>query len=365
MPQTDRRTVLKALAVTAATPWTGLGAAGRRRDGVPMIHCTDLFRPHMDPDDHWDLACVYALAYTGAADLRAVVTDYPPDKCDPDVMAVAQMNHITHMAVPVAVGLPRADQAPGGESAADNPGVALILDTLAQSRRPVVISVIGSCRTLAAAAQAAPRLLRRRCRAVYLNAGTGSPDPAEAAKHEYNVSLDPASYAAMFELPCPLYWMPCFERMGKPPQIAEFGTFYSFRQGDILPHLSDRVQNYFAYMLGRAADSNWYRYLHGPKDEALLADHGARDRHMWCTGGFLHAAGRAVTQSGEIIDLRAGDGRAVLTFEPIRIACDAGGTTRWTLAEKLRDRYIVRVGDVEKYGPAMTSAMKTLLTRLP
>jgi len=364
MPQTNRRTVLGALAVTAATPWALRGAAGAS-DAIPMLHCTDLFRPHMDPDDHWDLACVYALAYTGAVALRAVVTDYPPDKCDPDVMAVAQMNHITHMAVPVAVGLPRADQAPGGESAADNPGVALILDTLRQSRRPVVINVIGSCRTLAAAAQAEPRLFGRKCRAVYLNAGTGSPDPTEAAKHEYNVSLDPASYAAMFALPCPLYWMPCFERMGKPPQVAEFGTFYSFRQGDILPHLSGRVQNYFAYMLGRAEDSNWYRYLHGPRDEALLADQSARDRHMWCTGGFLHAAGKAVAHDGEIIALRAGDGRAVLTFEPIRITCDGDGTTRWTLAERPGRRYIVRVRDVAGYGPAMTLAMKTLLMRLP
>ena len=28
---------------------------------IPVLHTTDLFRPHMDPDDHWDLACIYAL----------------------------------------------------------------------------------------------------------------------------------------------------------------------------------------------------------------------------------------------------------------------------------------------------------------
>jgi len=32
---------------------------------TPMLHVTDLFRPHIDPDDHWDLACVYALACRG------------------------------------------------------------------------------------------------------------------------------------------------------------------------------------------------------------------------------------------------------------------------------------------------------------
>jgi|GEM_PF-6320258 len=47
-----------------------------------------------------------------------------------------------------------------------------------------------------------------------------------------------------------------------------------------------------------------------------------------------------------------------------RITRDAGGTTRWTLADRPGQRYIVRVRDVGKYGPAMTLAMKTLLTRL-
>jgi hypothetical protein len=32
---------------------------------IPTLHQTDLFRPHADPDDHWDLACVYALAAHG------------------------------------------------------------------------------------------------------------------------------------------------------------------------------------------------------------------------------------------------------------------------------------------------------------
>ena len=76
---------------------------------VPMIHATDLFRPHNDPDDHWDLACVYALAARNLVDLRAVMIDYPqPERGnDPDVLAVAQMNHLTGLAAPIMVGSPR------------------------------------------------------------------------------------------------------------------------------------------------------------------------------------------------------------------------------------------------------------------
>jgi hypothetical protein len=93
--------------------WCGLSlildsaVAGTGRTGVPLIHVTDLYRPHIDPDDHWDLACVYALAQRGDVDLRAIVIDYPPVEPKghaPDLVAVAQMNRITGLSVPVAVG---------------------------------------------------------------------------------------------------------------------------------------------------------------------------------------------------------------------------------------------------------------------
>jgi hypothetical protein len=34
-------------------------SAGRDTAPAPVIHITDVHRPYNDPDDHWDLACVY------------------------------------------------------------------------------------------------------------------------------------------------------------------------------------------------------------------------------------------------------------------------------------------------------------------
>jgi len=34
---------------------------------VAVIHVTDLFRPYADGDDHWDLACDFALASAPSA----------------------------------------------------------------------------------------------------------------------------------------------------------------------------------------------------------------------------------------------------------------------------------------------------------
>jgi hypothetical protein len=48
------------------------------RPKVALIHATDLFRPHADPDDHFDLASVFALA-AGGFELLAVMIDHPPE----------------------------------------------------------------------------------------------------------------------------------------------------------------------------------------------------------------------------------------------------------------------------------------------
>jgi hypothetical protein len=349
---------------------------------VPMLHVSDLFRPHNDPDDHWDLACVYALAHQSRAELQGILIDYPQAgrNNDPDVLAVAQMNYLTGKAVPIAIGSPKrldAQQTRLPENAADVAGVRAFLDLLRSSPRPVVISVLGSCRDVAIAAQLEPELFTKKCAAVYLNAGSGTPDQAKAARLEWNVNLDPVSYGAMFRLPCRVYWMPCFEEVpakGEKWQAAQYGTFYRFRQGEILPRLSDRVQNFFAYMFrhGRTlgpksppvTQADWLKYLVGPKESDLLARQGQMDRNMWCTGGFLHAVGLTVNVDGQIVPL-AGAQNPVYTFEPIRVECLPTGVTHWTPDAKSTDRFIFRVLDPERYPAAMATAMRSLLTTLP
>lgn len=364
---------MAAAGVTTATA-RGAARAGRsrqQRDKIPVLHATDLFRPHIDPDDHWDLACVYALAYQGHIDPRAILIDFPPRKCDPDVAAVAQMNFITSLSVPVAVGSPHRMKSPRDTQPdaqpSDHNAVRLVLDVLRESRSPVVINITGCCRNIAIAAKLEPQLFAQKCTAIYLNAGTGSPGKTLASRLEYNVTLDPAAYAAIFELPCPVYWMPCFEQMDPAVrhQVREFGTYYKFRQSEILPHLSQRMQKFFAYMLGRIEKQSWLRYLVGQKDQALLSKHGSVYRNMWCTGGFFHSAGKTVSRDGQIVDLDEASDTAVFTFDPIKVTCNDEGVTQWSPDKNAKDRYVFHVRDTENYQPAMTKALKSLLTTLP
>jgi hypothetical protein len=97
----------------------------------------------------------------------------------------------------------------------------------------------------------------------------------------------------------------------------------------------------------------------------LLESCGAQDRHMWCTGGFLHAAGRTVAADGAIVERdRAGDS-TVFSFDPIRVSCSNEGVTKWVHDTAGGQRYIFHVRDRRSYREAMTKAMSSLLRTLP
>lgn len=389
MRKIARRIFLGTAAGAAAAVW-GLSATGPETEAaaaVPklgLVHCTDLFRPHADPDDHFDLATVFAFAARGRFELLAVMIDHPPAgmAADPDVQAVAQLGRMTGLAVPVLTGAPRRiDPAEAGRpgQAAAIAGVRTLLKILSDSPRPVAISIVGSARDAALAGRLEPRLFRDKCAAIYLNAGSGTPDRAKAARLEYNVGLDPVSYAAIFELPCPVYWLPCFEVApgeGTPFASGDFGSYYRFLQKDLFARLSPRLRNYFAFMLMQGgsdrenqteADAlrpSWLRTLEGPPDEALLERQGSRFRNMWSTAGFFHAAGLSVGAAGAVG--RAGETTAppVFAFDPVKVTCGSDGITEWSPDPRSKDRFLFHIRDRERYAAAMTAALTELLATL-
>lgn len=333
---------------------------------IPALHQTDLFRPHNDPDDHWDVACLYALACAGDIELKGIVIDYPPPHHhgDPDVLALAQMNYISGLHVPFSIGSPLAIDHQNKFSNDDSGAVGMIIETLKTSSSPVIIHIAGSCRDVARAGISFPELFREKCAGIYLNAGTGSRKAAKDAELEYNVSLDPGAFKTIWEIPCPIYWLPCFEEITNQSRVSAFGSWYDFLQADILLHASDKVQRYFAYALGQRQEPHWLDYLQRETDQKVLFHQAQLRRNMWCTAGFFHAAGKAVVADGKIVSNDQSGTGPVFTFDPIEIQCDDSGATNWSPAAS-SDRYILHVRDIENYGRAMTTAMRSLLARLP
>jgi hypothetical protein len=341
----------------------------------PLVHLTDLFRPHDDPDDHWDLATAYAMSCRGDLDLLGIVTDNPENlpavykgACSPDVAAVAQLNYLTDRAVPVTTGTIWPSK-PGEKVREDNlpkdlKGVNTLLDILRRSSQPVAITVVGSCQDVAIAGKKEPHLFSAKCAGIYLNAGCGSQDPLLqkiGEEVEWNVHLNRGAYASVFELPCPVYWLPCFNTFANTAIAGEYGTCWTFKQKEVLSALSTPAQIYFAYVLSKGSGINWLSYLLDPGNKDAAQPYYDEARGMYSTASFIHAAGKTVTVEGEIVSLGAAGERAVYEFLPIDVRCDEHGITAWQKAKGSTDRHIFHIRDMDRYATAMSSALRTML----
>ena len=365
---------------------------------VPVIHVTDLYTPAGDPDDHWDLACEFALAYQEKIDLKGIVIDCDPDNVlngkrldcgDPDVRAVAQMNYITGLSVPAVIGTRGKIQSTNLKdelaSRKDLGAVNFILKTLEESPQPVVIHVTGTARDVALAGHADPQLFTEKCKAIYYNAGLSRNDGKSG---EYNTGLDKIGYAALFNVPCPIYWMPCFsagsgwhkfpdrreELYGdRYNDIIDYETFWKFTHEEILSDLSENTQKFFAYMYENYKDynknepvtENFLRYLYADKNEDIIQEVNPSVRHMWCTAGFLHAAGLCVDKNGTIQPLDDAKDNKWYRFEPAKITSDDNGATTWSIDADAKDRFIFRHLGWDQYNESMKKGAKELLLKLP
>ena len=76
---------------------------GEYEKRVPVIYCTDLFHPYVDPDDHFDIACLYAIK---EIEIKAIILDQgEKQKNKPGSVPISQLNHITRRNIPHAIGL--------------------------------------------------------------------------------------------------------------------------------------------------------------------------------------------------------------------------------------------------------------------
>jgi inosine-uridine nucleoside N-ribohydrolase len=288
-------------------------------------------------------------------------------------MAISQMNYITGLNVPVVVGTPfvmksRQDTL-SYASSSQLSGINAVLNILRKSEKPVAIHVVGCCRDIAIAGKKEPKLFEKKCKAIYLNAGNSSADLWKGSRPgEYNVSLDTISYAAIFDLPCKIYWMPCVGYINKNGKriLNEYRTMYTINQGEMLSHLSDMMQNYIAYMSSRSQKSDWLTFLTAAKQEEIINQPKTqKDKNMWCTAGFFYTAGKTVLADGKVVSIEQAKGKGIFSFEPVKITCGDNGITKWSLDKSSKDRFIFHIRDVENYQPAMIKALKDLLITMP
>ncbi len=250
---------------------------------VPIIYTTDLYHPHQDPDDHFDIATLFALPEFKI--LGIVIDMGEKGKGRAGTVPLEQMMYLSGVTVPYATGLAEKLSDPNdtgqGQPAAAQKGVELILDALRRAEEPVTVFTTGSLRDVAAAYNREPALFAKKVDRLYANAGhSGGGD-------EYNVELDPAAYLRILRSDLAVYWVPCFGERG-------YESMWHFNHGEVLDAAPAPIQNFFLYALGRIdpKEKDPVDVLAQPVDADLKRRFWDKRRNMWCTGAFLHAAGR-------------------------------------------------------------------------
>jgi len=269
--------------------WVMVGTAVEVGRAVPVVYCTDLFHPHDDPDDHFDLATVYAMP---ELDIKGIVLDQGRKQLRrPGNIPVSQMNHITGRHVPTVIGLATPLKSPD-DRGLDQPaefqrGVEFIIQTLRASARPVCIATLGSVRDVVAALNREPGLFRTNVAMVLAFIGEAS----DAKFQEYNVSLDPQAFVGLMRSGLPVYWVPCFD--GGSWQNRGHASFWRASQRALLGEATPQILQYFIYALEKES-SDPLAFLSRPVEAERQARLFAGTRCLWCAAVLGVMSGREV-----------------------------------------------------------------------
>lgn len=330
------------------------------RPGVPIVYGTDLFHPHDDPDDHFDLATLMSVP---GLDVKGVLLDLGDrQESRPGSLVLRQMFALTGREFPYATGLAAPLQSPGdtgrGQPAADQAAVELLIKLLRESHEPITVIMAGSLRDLCAAFNREPELCRQKIARLYINIGHA--DGGE----EWNVGLDPQAYVGIMRSGLPIYWCPC------QPFRDPRSTFWDFDQAEVLDRAPVRVQNFFIYALQvvppelidpvEALDKDFRPFRH------LV---WKMRRQMWCTASFLHAAGLQPVKSEDgsyklVPEAQAADRPAPFAFVAARVKIDEKARTR-VVPDAAPNMHVFKAADTAVYDEAMTRVLAGLLERFP
>ncbi len=272
---------------------TAASAAAEEPRSVPVIYCTDLFHPHDDPDDHFDLATLYAMP---ELDIKGIVLDQGRKQLErPGRIPVSQMNRITRRAVPAVIGLSDPLKSPG-DKALDQPaqfqrGVEFIVQTLRASAKPVCIATLGSVRDVACAFNREPELFRTNVAMILAFIGEAS----DTKFQEYNVGLDPQAFVGLMRSGLPVYWVPCFD--GGLWQNRGHASFWRASHRALLEGAAPEVIQFFIYALEKET-CDPLAFLSQAVEPARQARLFAGTRNLWCAAVLGVMSGRQVVFDG-------------------------------------------------------------------
>jgi hypothetical protein len=292
---------------------------------IPLIDVTDLYHPHQDVGDNFDILAAYALP---EMDLRAVILDCTepfrqpvvkdpgpglfPDADgprEPGFIPVLQLNYIFGRNIPCAT-CPFTRMKSAGDKMRDAPpfqqqGIELILKTLRESAKPVHIVSFGSARAIAAAYNREPALFKNKLARLHLSAGGSSPPAPNYI--EWNVALDPLAIVCLLrsDLPIAIYPDAANNAGGQGYGVSSpafsydaHNTYYNLPDLLFITRMDPPLRRYLEYAIGRSSRVDFLRATEvdgPPLNRKVLA----KQHHVWETAVWMCLSGRRLVRRAD------------------------------------------------------------------
>jgi len=266
----------------------------KQEKNIPVIYCTDLYHPPMDPDDNFDLACLFSIR---EFDVKAIIIDNATRvPVTPGKIPIEQIEHISGRSVPFAVGLKenlKTIDDDGSDQKNFSQGVQLILNTLENSVKPVTLITVGSLRDVAAAINSKPELCKEKIDRIFVYAGDATVRNPKVFR-EYNVELDTLAFARVLNSGLNIYWVPCFDGGGGKNNGR--ASYIVANREKLFASISPRLMNYFIFCLLAKKDSLYIDALTQPADpeeiKTIIYKQEGGMRNLWCSHTFPYIAHR-------------------------------------------------------------------------
>jgi hypothetical protein len=381
----SRRAFSAALAATLALPSLAARAAlpttnSPRRHRIPVINITDLYHPHQDFGDNFDLITPFALP---EIDLRAIILDITAEfrkpiaideksnyrdlngPRDPGFIPVHQLNYLFNTSVPAAVAPMHPMQSPTDQmldaSGFEQAGIDLLLRTLDESDTAIQVTSFGSARPIAVAYNREPELIRKKVTTIHLCAGASSPDFLE-----WNVALDPHAFVRMLRSDLPVAVYPAATARG-PFAYGPHNCFWRLQTLDFIRRMDPCLTSYLAYAATSSSRIDYLRAMDEPVTDEVIDDVANRPHKLWETGVWAMVSNRKLvrTVDGPYRLVPAADTMPtdeVLPNEalPCRLETNEDGTFAFDLSDTDSQKTIYHRGSPKIHEAALREALPAL-----
>lgn len=329
---------------------------------TPVIYSSDLWFPHGDPDDHFDLLSLLSLP---ELDVKAVIIDYTMQanvkrtkiEKGPNFAAVEKaIKLFKREPVPVRSGLiePLLSTEDDGRTRPEEEqhAIELIIEQMnAVQDKSAVLITTGSVRDIYAAFNREPDLFKAKVKNIFISMGDSY---GITATTDTNVAKDIEAWKGLMVSGLPISWMPTnpSKRRGG---TSRYVSYWHFVQEELLTASPKSIQEFFL-----------------SEGIPLGLSQGRPVRSMWSTPAFIEAAGLECYEvDGEIRWLSKEEVSNVkgakliypYSFVPIRLQMKDNGEVIWEETE-VGDETSIRIfkmNDYFLYHDAMLMFLKNQL----